>query len=162
MSTRELPEADRFSFRVRPVAVPGELRISWRLAVIVLMLHHCRQQRASLIKLYILNDVVRSQSSASLLRRVVAGELGPMWWQTRIEPAFGRALDLAVGDGLVEWVSTSQGRGLMLTQAGKSAVAQVNALDVLTKEKELLKEFGPAVKEQFAKTLTSVKEIAYA
>jgi hypothetical protein len=68
VSTSELPEADRFSFRVRPVAVPGELRISWRLAVITLMLHHCRQQRASLIKLHILNDVIRSPSSASLLQ----------------------------------------------------------------------------------------------
>jgi len=162
VSTPELPEADRFSFRVRPVAVPGELRISWRLAVITLMLHHCRQQRASLIKLHILNDVIRSPSSASLLRRIMAGELGSIWWQTRIEPAFGRALDLAVGNGLVEWVGTSQGRGLALTQMGKTAAAEVNALDVLPTEKEILKEFGPAVTEQFAKTLTSVKEIAHA
>jgi hypothetical protein len=69
---------------------------------------------------------------------------------------------LAVGNGPVEWVGTSQGLGLALTHMGKTAAAEANALDVLSAEKEILKEFGPAVTEQFAKTLTSVKEIAHA
>ena len=74
----ELGNSESVSFRVRPVSVPGELRITWRLAVVVLMLAGCRKQRASLVKLHVLNDALRSEDSAQQLRRVLRGRTGAL------------------------------------------------------------------------------------
>lgn len=159
----ELGDAQTVSFRVRPVSVPGELRISWRLAVVVLMLEGCRKQRASLVKLHVLNDAVRSADSAQQLRRVLRDELPSSFWRTRVEPAFGRALDLAVGSGLVSWIQTTHGAGLKLTDRGKEAVAAVRKLDgVLEHEKTVLAELSPKLTEQRAGALTSPKAAARA
>jgi hypothetical protein len=159
----ELGDAETVSFRVRPVSVPGELRISWRLAVVVLMLEGCRKQRASLVKLHVLNDAVRSDDNAQLLRRVLRDELPPSFWRTRVEPAFGRALDLAVGSGLVNWIHTTLGAGLELTTKGKEAVAAIHKLKgVLEHEKTALAALAPQLSEQRAASLTSPKAVARA
>ncbi len=159
----DLGDAQAVSFRVRPVSVPGELRISWRLAVVVLMLDGCRKQRASLVKLHVLNDAVRSADSAQQLRRALRDELPPSFWRTRVEPAFGRALDLAVGSGLVSWIQTTHGAGLKLTDKGHEAVAAVRKLDgVLEHEKMVLAELSPKLTEQRAGALTSPKAAARA
>lgn len=159
----ELGDTASVSFRVRPVSVPGELRITWRLAVVVLMLEDCRKQRASLVKLHVLNDAVRSPDSAHQLRRVLRGELAPSFWRTRVEPAFSRALDLAVGSGLVSWIHMTMGAGLELTPKGKEAVAAIHKLDgVLEHEKSVLAELSPKLSEQQAGSLTSPKAVARA
>jgi len=38
--TRTVPSAERFSFVRRPVPVPGDLRIVWRLSLLLMMLEH--------------------------------------------------------------------------------------------------------------------------
>jgi hypothetical protein len=152
----EFVDSARFSFRVRPVPVPGDMRIGWRLALIVLMLDGCRGQRASLVRLHILNDGVRSARSANVLRRVAKGEIGPLFFRPSVEPAFGRAIDLAVGSRLANWVGTTLGPGLALTDSGKKAVAEIESLSqVLREEAALIRELAPLVTEQWARALTS-------
>lgn len=159
----ELGNSESVSFRVRPVSVPGELRITWRLAVVVLMLAGCRKQRASLVKLHVLNDALRSEDSAQQLRRVLREELAPSFWRTRVEPAFGRALDLAVGSDLVNWIHMTLGAGLELTPKGKEAVAAIQKLaGVLEHEKKILDELSSKLSEQRAASLTSPKAVARA
>ena len=59
MTTGEITSR-RFSFRRRPTPVPADLRIAWRVSLILLMLLASRSNRASLAKLHILNDAIRS------------------------------------------------------------------------------------------------------
>jgi hypothetical protein len=100
-----LPETATFSFRSRPGSVPGDLRISWRLAVVLLILKYSRSKRASLPKLHLLNDAIRSKSAMEKLAEIVTGNRSVQDWRIRVEPALGRALDFARGEGLVEFKS---------------------------------------------------------
>ena len=79
----EISGARRFSFTSRPVPVPGDLRINWRLAVILLMLDSSRAKRASLAKLHLLNDAVRSPQSLAKLNDILIGAGDPLSWRSR-------------------------------------------------------------------------------
>src|SRR5262245_7418877 len=105
------------------------------------MLLESRNNRASLVKLHILNDAVRSRRSHEQLKRVLHRELPPIFWRTRVEPAFARAIDFVAGERLARWVDTSLGTGLQLTPEGITAAEQVRALpDALAAEKTYLAE----------------------
>lgn len=144
MSLTINPES--FSFRKRPVAVPGDLRIEWRVSLIVLMLGYSRAKQASLAKLHILNDAIRSSRANTLLELVVKSGPGRIPWTFRIEPAFGRAIDFVVGDGLAGWTTSAERSALQLTAKG---VALFEALkketDVLAIEKDVLGEYAKAM-----------------
>jgi hypothetical protein len=153
-----LPAATRFSFVERPLPVPGDLRLSWRIPVLLLMLHHCRQTRASLVKLHVLNDAIRSDVAARRLNQILAKELPAIFWHPRIEPAFARAIDFAAGEGLVTWTN---GPGLVLSPSGKRAAEQVIDMpDVLSAEKDALARLAKAVTEGFVKTLITASRKA--
>jgi hypothetical protein len=156
MTNEAIVKASRFSFVPRPIPVPGDLRISWRLPILVLMLTASRASRASLVKLYILNDALRSSASRAVLLEIMRGERPELDWRMRVEPAFGRAVDNAVGNGLVEWVGQDASRALQLTAAGRTASAQILAMkDVLTAEKAIIADLGRNVTEAMARTLAT-------
>jgi hypothetical protein len=153
-----LPAARRFSFVERPLPVPGDLRLSWRIPVLLLMLHYGRQSRASLIKLHVLNDAIRSDMAAQRLNQILAKELPAIFWHPRIEPAFARAIDFAAGEGLVAWAN---GSTLVLSPSGKSVAEQVIDMpDVLTAEKAALARLAKVVTEGFVKTLITASRKA--
>jgi hypothetical protein len=140
----------RFSFRPRPLPVPGDLRISWRLAVILLMLESARAKRASLAKLHILNESVRSKSARATLEGILDNNDRLSNWQMRIEPAFGRAINFLIGEGLAEWTRTAQRSGLQLNKKGLSSVkALLDADDTLVEEKQFLSSVGKRISEEF-------------
>lgn len=146
MSLPSQPE--RFSFRQRPIPVPGDLRIEWRVSLIVLMLGHSRAKQASLAKLHILNDAIRGKRSAHLLELVVKSKAGMMPWTFRIEPAFARAVDFVVGDKLADWTTSSNRSGLQLTAKGVALFEKLKAEDdILTVEKDVLAVYAKSMTE---------------
>lgn len=152
--------AERFSFVERPIPVPGDLRLSWRVPVVLLMLHHSRQNKASLIKLHVINDAVRTRAGAENLLQSAKGQLPSPLWLPRIEPAFARAIDFANGDGFVSWVNTTNGAGLLLTDKATSLVSKVSEMsEVLVEEKRLISELASRVTESFAKSLVAASRI---
>jgi hypothetical protein len=153
MTTTKLA-AEKFYFVDRPIPIPGDLRLSWRIPVLLLMLHHSRQARSSLIKLHVLNDALRSSKATQQLRMIITDNLPPLFWQPRIEPTFARAIDFATGDRLVEWISTSNGPGLTLTPSGRSVVGGVFGMsDVLIAEKAAVSYLASKVTESLVKRL---------
>ncbi|MGD9919851.1 MAG: hypothetical protein AB7V13_00150 [Pseudorhodoplanes sp.] len=153
--------AERFSFVERPIPVPGDLRLSWRIPIVLLMLHHSRQNKASLVKLHVLNDAVRTPTGAERLRQIVRDQLPPVFWQPRIEPAFARAIDFANGDGFVTWVSTTNGSGLSLTDKSGPVLSKlIEMTDVLADEKQVILELAGKVTEGFAKSLLASSRVA--
>lgn len=148
-----LPESTAFSFQRRPIGVPGDLRLSWRLALVVLILLHSRGKKASLAKLHLLNGALRSQAAIQALRVVFEEKRELAGWRLSVEPALGRALDFARGEGLV---SSESGPAYRLTPKGeRMAKALAQEPDALVSEREFLQLYGSMFTEGRVKKLLS-------
>jgi len=79
-------------------------------------------------------------------------------WRMRVEPAFGRALDFAVGEGLAGWMRTAQRSGLQLTKKGVTASDALQQIDdVLVDEKDFLQKLAKQITEDFVTRILSGK-----
>jgi hypothetical protein len=157
--TAQLPSAERFSFVRRPVPVPGDLRIAWRLALLLLMLRSSRSNKASLAKLHVLNSALRSSVARQRLNNIIASLEAPLNWRLRVEPALGRAIDFLVGEKLAEWTEVSDRSGLVLTAAGVTAADGILAnKEVLLVEKDFLETTGRKITEALITSLVGAKK----
>lgn len=137
----------RFSFRRRPVPVPGDLRIAWRVALIIAMLGSSRAHRASLAKLHIINDAIRS-GQEDRLKSILSGTHAAVPWNLRVEPAFARAVDFVVGEKLAIWTKATGRAALQLTKTGVDAAAAVLGVeDALVEERVAVTELAKLLPE---------------
>jgi hypothetical protein len=114
------------------------------------MLESSRSKKASLAKLHLLNDAVRSTQSLDRLKNILSESSDLFGWHMRVEPAFGRAIDFAVGEKLAEWTRTAQRSGLQLTKRGIAAAATIAKIDgVLADEKEFFSGVAKQISEDF-------------
>lgn len=91
-----------FLFREQPVSVPPDLRPIWRLSLLMLLLNRCcREGRASLQKLHVLNWALRTPESREAMIEALDGVAKPDSALVRFDPALNKTLDLARGEGLV-------------------------------------------------------------
>jgi len=144
-----VPELDAaFIFRGRPAALPGDLRPTWRIGLLVLLLSQCcRQQRSSLTRLHVLNWAVRSEANHEDLSALINGRLSPDRLIVRFDPAFNRAIDFAIGEGLVKRVDGSR---IELSEAGKAFAEEIcEDAEVYITEKKL----AGAIKQKVTETL---------
>lgn len=128
-------------FRSRPEAIPSDFRPIWRICLILLILQLAsRSQKSSISKIQILNWAIRSKESRESLLRSIDGKVSPDTIALRIEPSLNRAIDLAQGEGLIEFVN---GKNIQLTWHGGNVVKKLLELDSLfTEEKSFLLEIG--------------------
>ena len=137
----------RFSFERRATPVPGDLRIAWRVALILVMLGCSRSNRASLAKLHILNDAVRFNQHGHL-KAALAGSHRDLPWGFRVEPAFARAIDFVVGEKFATWTKITRRAALQLTKIGVAAMEAVMGLeDALVTERSIVSELAKAMTE---------------
>lgn len=139
-----------FLFERKPSPVPGDLRIGWRLPLTILMLNNSRGKRASLAKLNILNDALRSDKSRSKLGKIIRGETAPIEWRMRVEPAFGRNVDLMTGGHLAEWQVANGKAVICLTDYGKQIAKTIeDDKEIFMTEKMFLRAFSSKITEGF-------------
>lgn len=144
-----VPELDAtFTFRRRPVALPGDLRPTWRIGLLALLLSQCcRQQRSSLTRLHVLNWAMRSEANHEDLMALIEGKLPPDQLIVRFDPAFNRAIDFAIGERLVKRVDGSR---IELTEQGKAFAEAISKdSEVYVIEKYLI----GAIKQKASETL---------
>ncbi|MDH1679855.1 hypothetical protein [Comamonas aquatica] len=144
-----IPELDAaFIFRRRPVALPGDLRPTWRIGLLVLLLSQCcRQQRSSLTRMHVLNWAARSEVNHADLTALIAGRLPPDQLIVRFDPACNRAIDFAIGEGLLKRVDGSR---IELTESGKALAEEISKdSEVYVTEKKL----AGAIKQKVSETL---------
>jgi hypothetical protein len=155
-----VPSAERFSFVRRPVPVPGDLRIVWRLSLLLMILGTSRSKKASLVKLHVLNDAARSQATVARAPHAPAAATAPRW-RVRVEPALGRAIDFLVGEKLAAWVEVSNRIGLQLTAGGlKAADALLKNDSAMKEERAFIQAVARDATESFVTTLLgSTKEL---
>jgi hypothetical protein len=150
-----LPNAKTFTFTERPISVPGDLRIAWRLGLVILILNGCRGKKASLPKLHLLVDALKSPAMTMRLRSTLEGSSPLSQTRLRIEPALGRALDLAVGEGLL---TVESGPAYRLTPKGRDAASHlIQDHAIFGSEKGFLDSSGMKVSEAFVTRVVRLK-----
>lgn len=154
MPREPVPPAERFSFVERPSPLPADLRISWRLSLLLLMLRTSRAKKASLAKLHVINDAIRSASARERFQKILGGDASLVDWRVRVEPAFGRAINFLVGEKFAAWTKTSQRAALQLTKQGIEAAEKIASSEgILEEEKFFLSSVSASLTEQFVTDL---------
>lgn len=146
-----------FLFQQRHLSLPEDLRPSWRIALLVLLMNGCcRGRKSSRARLHVLSWSVRSTESLQNLLAAAAGELNPRALVVRVDPFLDRAIDFAIGEGLIERLG---GKGLQLTSTGKNyASAIVEAADIFVLEKSFIQTIGHKVTEDLVAKMFGWKE----
>lgn len=147
-------EGSALVFKRKPKPVPGDLRIVWRLSLTLLALWYSRGHRASIAKLHMINDALRSEPSKQKLSDMIDGKTPYVYWRMRVEPAFSRNLDYLVGEGFANWIVSAGRTTLELTAKGKAAAKVVDAVnDALQAERSFLATTGKKVTEGFVQSV---------
>jgi hypothetical protein len=135
-----------FLFRDRPSPLAGDMRASWRLPVVLMLVRACRGQRATHGQLHVLSWALRSAEGAVALDRFLGGKLRPQEAVVRFEPALDRAIALAHGLGLL---SRSGGRYWALEEKGLGLLARVESDEsILARERETLAALNVKLTQQ--------------
>ena len=147
----EIPELHvEFVFRRRPVSLPADLRPGWRIGLVLLLLRLCsRRGRSSLTRLQTLSWAVRTENTRAALRRVLAGVIAPDDIVVRFDPTLNRALDFALGEGLLRRCG---GNRIELSPKG------VQLADALAQDESAFrseKGFMQEVRQEFTEALVS-------
>jgi hypothetical protein len=138
-------------FTIRPIPVPGELRLPWKLALVLLIVGYSRGKRASIQKLHSLNHFIRTSGNRERILAVAKGTRPSESLVVRFDPALTRALDLARGEGLVEINSTGR---VQLTTSGEDVLKAIDSdEELLTAEKEMLRAVATWATEQEIKRI---------
>jgi len=153
-----LEKAHSFRFTRRPMAIAAELRPDWKMAALLLILQlSSRGGKSSLRRLHILNWALRSPRNRAEFEQVREHQQPLFSFQFRFEPALGRAINLAVGEKLMEWVGDNR---LQITVKGKRWIADITKDEsVMYQEREFLKRIGKDFTETFATEMITVRPI---
>jgi hypothetical protein len=126
-------EAD-FVFRRRPVAVPADLRPTWRIGIIVLLLKNCcRAGKSSLGRLHVLSWATRTSENQRNLIAAAQDDLPLTSILVRFDPFLDRAIDFAFGEGLV---SHGDGKSVELTSTGRQLAVELENHESLYSEEK--------------------------
>ena len=135
-----------FKFEQRPVPILADLRPTWRIALLLLMLFHSRGKKASLQKLHVLSWALQSRQTRNLVCQYARGGIGGDHIIPRVEPSLNRAIDYARGEGLV---LIAGGKNVVLTESGTAIACQIDeAPQCMESEKDFLREVGSFATEQ--------------
>lgn len=141
-------------FRNRPKPCAGDLRISWRISLLLLILSSSRGKKASMAKLHVLNDAVRSEASLAKLQEML-NLVRPMHeWRLRVEPALSRAVDFLVGEKLAIWEASGGKMYVKLLSSGEIAsVAIKENVELQGLDSEAVKFLAKNCSEAFINSL---------
>jgi hypothetical protein len=151
----DIPELKTsFVFRRQPVAIPGDLRPVWKIGLIVFIVNKCcRGGRTSLTRLHVLSWGIRSSESRDALHAAIEGQLSPDSLIVRFEPFLNRALDFAIGEGLVRRLD---GKKIEVTTKGRSLADEISAAkDAYMTEKTFIHLIGQRLTEDLVNKMFS-------
>lgn len=151
-----------FLFERRPVPLPCDLRLEWRLHVLVLVLDQCFGGRATHQQLHVLDWAVRTEETRSAFLQFTRGERSPNQIIVRYDPSLNRAVDFAFAEGLAarsEETATSEKQKsdsyrVLLTQKGRNLVKEIyQFVDCFTVERAFFAEIGRKVTQKHIESL---------
>ena len=86
----------------RALPAPGDLRVSWRLAALVLMLDRCYGKSATMEQVQVIGWALLGEESREAVLAVAESRPLPDVPIVRFDPSWSRTVDLAVGFGLAD------------------------------------------------------------
>lgn len=142
------------TFVRRPEPLVAEMRILWRLPLLLLTLHHSRSDRSSLRRLHVVAWATRSPRASKVLTDALDGRRRPDSIVVRHDPTLDQTLAIAVGEGLVAMLS---GGRVELTEPGRSLIRQVLATPrVLEGERHIIQTLASRTTEGWVTQLTRI------
>lgn len=127
-----------FLFHEQPDPMPAALRPERRIPLLLVLIAKCHGSGASWKVLQLLNWAARDHRNMDLLLSLQEHSDIPDRPVVRFEPALDRAIDLAVGLGLVEQKTS---RAFRLTDSGKALVGVVETAGTFEPEREILSRY---------------------
>ncbi len=146
-----LLRADDIIFTERPVAVPYNYRISYRVSLLCLLIKECCGRKGcSLIKMNMIYKALSDTDFQESLNRFL--EKDDMGLIVPFDPTVQRTLTYALADGLI----IQQVNGLyQLSKSGKALADKLIKEDgILLKEKTVFRKIGYDLSEEKIKQLT--------
>jgi hypothetical protein len=158
-----------FTLRQRPLAVAADLRIARRLALLVMILEHCRGGRANLEQLHVLNWAIRNEQTRTDFLDFLDGRRSPDRAIVSYDPSLSRLIAFALAEKFVERNERAQQQQLpgltpsklptdstagvdyrvKLSERGKAFSAELaKEKETLVAEREFLKRIGKKVTQQ--------------
>lgn len=141
-----LTDTGRLVFTPRPAPVSPRLRPAHRVALLLEMLDKCHGAKATLLQLHAIDTALADPDAR---RRFAGNETHEaVLSAVRVDPALNRAVDRAIGDGLL---AMSTNATVSLTAAGRNALKAVRGADILHHERAALAEIPGKVTQGRAK-----------
>lgn len=141
-SLRDLLLDGPFELSVRPEPLPGDLRLAWGMALVILILGRSCGKRASLQKLHFMAHSARTRATREQTKHLFARGRSTSDMVVRVEPWLNRAISFATAAKLV---SLERGGHARLTEAGIAAYDKISDADSIMVEE---KEFFDAIARQ--------------
>jgi hypothetical protein len=146
-----------FTFTARPDPVPGDLRMSWGLAVLVLALFYSRGKKSNFQKLQFLAHSVRLPEGREEVRGLLSGDYLPTEVSVRVEPSLNRAVAFAYA---LKLVKIDKGTSVSLTDAGaKMAKAILDEGESLKEEVRFLAEVAPRMTDVLMRRVWRLEDL---
>lgn len=146
--------AGSFTISDRAQPVPGDLRINWGVALILMVLASSRGQRCSLQKLHFLAHLSRTNQTRSETLEVLDRTRDPSALSVRIEPWVNRALAFAIAQGNA---TMKDGKAAALTDQGRAILDELSAMTVLAEERAFLAKIGPRATEKVVDSIMKME-----
>jgi hypothetical protein len=146
-----------FTYTARPDPVPGDLRMSWGMAMLVLALFYSRGKKANFQKLQFLAHSVRLPDGREEARGLLSGEHRPTDVSVRVEPSLNRAVAFACA---LKLVKIDKGTSVSLTDRGiKMAQAILEEGESLKEEARFLSEVAPRMTDALMKRVWRLEDL---
>jgi hypothetical protein len=146
-----------FTYTARPDPIPGDLRMSWGMAILILALFYSRAKKSNFQKLQFLAHSVRIPEGREEVRGLLSGEYKPADVSVRVEPSLNRAVALAHA---LRFVKIEKGTSISLTDQGvKMAEAILNRGDILSEERRFLSEVAPRMTDALMKRVWRLEDL---
>lgn len=149
MSAAELITKDpSVRFIRQPIPVVGELRVVWRISLVIVILYICghgREKRMSLKKLHVIAwGCKTSRTNAQVAAQLDAGQVagGPF---VGVDPTLNAAIDFAVAENLVLYLQNGR---ISLSSEGAALAKELMTGDVLMSEKSFASGLKSLATEQ--------------
>lgn len=146
-----------FTYTSRPDPMPGDLRMSWGIAVLILALFYSRAKKSNFQKLQFMAHAVRLPEGREEVRGLLSGKYKPTEVSVRVEPSLNRAVALAHA---LKLVKIEKGTSISLTDDGeKMAAAIVKGDDTLKEEVSFLRDVAPKITDALMKRVWRLEDL---
>ena len=153
---RALLDAE-FVYTPRPDPVPGDLRMSWGLTVLIFALFYSRGKKSNFQKLQFLAHAVRVEEGREEVRGLLSGKYRPADVSVRVEPSLNRAVSLAHALKIVE---IQKGVSVSLTTEGLRIAEELGKEGViLEEERKFLCEVAPKITDALMKRVWRMEDL---